>query len=135
VPRRLCLGINRKFWGRCRSLRPGFYRSPHPVGSPKDGGEREQTYDRETKQWAPANVNEQVLGRVRERRKKKDQKSKCHNIGLCGKSGRDHDSPDVIAVDLIHPCPFTRDLCPYCDYSMDREQSPSTADVRYVDVL
>ena len=61
-------------------------------------------------------------------------KKKQIKIWLCGKSGKDSE-PDVIAVDLIHLCPFIRDLCPYCDYSMDREQSPLTADARYVDVL
>jgi len=65
------------------------------------------------------------------RKAKKKQGSK---LGCVGKSGKEND-PDVIAVDLIHLHPFTRELCPYCNYSMDREQSPSTADARYADVL
>jgi len=117
-------GLMGSFRGNCGAIRPGSHRSLPPVGS------RENESKPTIEERAPVRVNKDLGGFTRTKGEKKTE----IKIGLCGKSGKNN-SPDVIAVDLVHLCPFTRELCPYCDYSMDREQSPSAADARYVDVL
>ena len=45
----------------------------------------------------------------------------------CGNFGKTH-GPGVVTVHLASPCLSPKDLCQYCDYSMDQEQSLTKTD-------